>query len=177
MVAPCSGRGHVQGHVRGDFIERERRDQKMNRVGVDPFRELAETSERLNRMIERAAATGHDGNEVMTRADWIPPVDIIEREDQFLIKAELPEVMKNDVKVTVEDGVLTLQGERKQQYAEDGHRLHRSERAYGRFVRSFSLPDQIDESRVRAEHKDGMLTISLPKAKHAKPKVIEVKVS
>ncbi|HEX2056118.1 MAG TPA: Hsp20/alpha crystallin family protein [Nitrospiraceae bacterium] len=149
----------------------------MNQVRFDPLRELAEMTERLNRMIGRAAATGQDGNDVMTRTDWTPPVDIIEGEDQFLIKAELPEVKKNDVKVTVANGVLTLQGERKEPHVGNGHRFHRSERSYGRFARSFSLPDQIDESKVRAEHKDGMLTISLPKSKHAKPKTIEVKVS
>ena len=149
----------------------------MDLVRFDPLRELAEMSERLNRMFGRAAGADHDGKEVMTQADWTPPVDISESEEEFLIKAELPEVKKNDVKVTLANGILTLQGERKEQHREDGHRIHRSERSYGRFVRSFSLPNVIDETKVRAEYKDGVLSLRLPKAKHAKPKAIEVKMS
>lgn len=141
----------------------------------DPFRELEEVSDRLNRMFARPA-TRTNGKETMTVADWAPTVDISETEGEYQIKAEIPDVKKEDVKVTVEDGILTIQGERKQEKEEKGKRYHRIERSYGSFVRSFSLPDVIDEEKVKAEFKDGVLSLHLPKSEKAKPKAIEVKV-
>ncbi|HMU30365.1 MAG: Hsp20/alpha crystallin family protein [Nitrospira sp.] len=148
-------------------------------VRWDPFRELEEMSDRLNRMITRpgAAQTATQGKEVMTVADWAPTVDISETEAEYAIKAELPEVKKEDVKVTVEDGVLTLQGERKQEKEDKGKKYHRIERSYGRFVRSFTLPDTVDESKVKAEYTDGVLHLHLPKSEKAKPKQIDVKIA
>ncbi|MBP8154901.1 MAG: Hsp20/alpha crystallin family protein, partial [Nitrospira sp.] len=90
---------------------------------------------------------------------------------------ELPEVKKDDVKVTVEDGVLTIQGERKQEKEDKGTKYHRIERSYGRFVRSFTLPDSVDESKVKAEYVDGVLLLHLPKSEKAKPKQIDVKIA
>jgi HSP20 family protein len=148
-------------------------------VKWDPFRELEEMSERLNRMIARPSsnqAVGQ-GREVMTVADWTPTVDISETEAEYAIKAELPEVKKEDVKVTVEDGVLTIQGERKQEKEEKGKKYHRIERSYGRFVRSFTLPDTVDEGKVRAEYAEGILNLHLPKSEKAKPKQIDVKIA
>ena len=141
----------------------------------DPFRELEEVSDRLNRMFARPA-TRTNGKETMTVANWAPTVDISETDGEYQIKAEIPDVRKEDVKVTVEDGVLTIQGERKQEKEEKGKRYHRIERSYGSFVRSFSLPDVIDEEKVKAEFKDGVLSLHLPKSEKAKPKAIEVKV-
>jgi HSP20 family protein len=141
----------------------------------DPFRELEEVSDRLNRMFARPA-TRTNAKETMTVADWAPTVDISETDGEYQIKAEIPDVKKEDVKVTVEDGVLTIQGERKQEKEEKGKRYHRIERSYGSFVRSFSLPDVIDEEKVKAEFKDGVLSLHLPKSEKAKPKAIEVKV-
>jgi HSP20 family protein len=141
----------------------------------DPFRELEEVSDRLNRMFARPS-TRTNGKETMTVADWTPTVDISETDGEYQIKAEIPDVKKEDVKVTVEDGVLTIQGERKQEKEEKGKRYHRIERSYGSFVRSFSLPDVIDEEKVKAEFKDGVLSLHLPKSEKAKPKAIEVKV-
>lgn len=148
-------------------------------VRWDPFRELEEMSDRLNRMITRPGAgpSAAQGKEVMTVADWAPTVDISETEAEYAIKAELPEVKKEDVKVTVEDGVLTLQGERKQEKEEKGKKYHRIERSYGRFVRSFTLPDSVDESKVKAEYTDGVLHLHLPKSEKAKPKQIDVKIA
>lgn len=148
-------------------------------VRWDPFRELEEMSDRLNRMITRpgAAQPAGQGKEVMTVADWAPTVDISETDAEYAIKAELPEVKKEDVKVTVEDGVLTLQGERKQEKEEKGKKYHRIERSYGRFVRSFTLPDTVDESKVKAEYTDGVLHLHLPKSEKAKPKQIDVKIA
>jgi HSP20 family protein len=121
-------------------------------------------------------ARRESGREAMTVADWAPTVDITEDDKEYLIKAEIPEVDKKDVKVTVQEGVLTLQGERKQEKEEKGKKFHRIERSYGSFVRSFALPDDVSEDKLKAEFKDGMLLVHLPKAEKPKPKAIEVKV-
>lgn len=149
----------------------------MTLVRWDPFRELEDMSERLNRVFTRPALRTSGGKEHLTVADWIPTVDISETDEEYLIKAELPEVKKEDVKVTVEDGVLTLYGERRQDKEEKGTRFHRVERSYGSFVRSFTLPESIDEGGVRADYKDGVLNLHLPKTEKVKPKAIEVKVA
>lgn len=146
-------------------------------VRWDPFRELEEVSDRLNRMFARPATRTVNGKETMIVADWTPSVDISETEGEYQIKAEIPDVKKEDVKVTLEDGVLTIQGERKQEKEEKGKKYHRIERSYGSFVRTFSLPDVIDEDKVKAEFKDGVLNLHLPKSEKAKPKAIEVKVA
>src|SRR5205085_10902516 len=119
---------------------------------------------------------GH-GREEIALADWMPVADITEDEKEYLIRAELPDLKKEDVKVTVENGVLTISGERKFEKEEKKKKYHRVERAYGRFVRSFTLPDDADANGVKAEFKDGMLTVHLPKNEKAKPKQIEVKVA
>ena len=148
----------------------------MTLVRWDPFRELEDMSDRLNRMFARPALRSN-GKETMTVADWMPTVDISETDGEYLIKAELPEVRKEDVKVTVEDGVLTIQGERRQEKEEKGKRYHRVERSYGSFVRSFSLPESVEEGGVKAEYKDGVLNLHLPKTEKVKPKAIDVKVA
>jgi HSP20 family protein len=150
----------------------------MTLVRWDPFRELEEMSDRLNRMFSRPALPRTNGNdkETMIVADWVPSVDVSETDGDYQIKAEIPDVKKEDVKVTVEEGVLTIQGERKQEKEEKGKKYHRVERSYGRFVRSFTLPDLVDEEKVKAEFKDGVLNLQLPKSEKAKPKAIEVAV-
>jgi HSP20 family protein len=114
--------------------------------------------------------------EALTVAEWAPLVDIVEDDKQYLIKAELPEVTKDDVKVTVQDDVLTITGERTLEKEEKGKKYHRVERAYGRFGRSFTLPEDADGNGVVAEYKDGVLKVHLPKAEKAKPKTVEVKI-
>lgn len=141
----------------------------------DPFRELEEMSDRLNRMVTRPG-TRTNGKESLTVADWMPTVDISETAGEYVIQAELPEVKKDDVKVTLEEGVLTIQGQRRQEKDEKTTKYHRIERSYGTFVRSFSLPDQVNESGVKAEFKDGVLNLHIPKSEKAKPRAIEVKV-
>ena len=103
-------------------------------------------------------------------------MDISEDDKEFLIKAELPEVKKEDVKVTVKEGVLTIRGERKSEKEEKGKKYHRMERFYGSFERSFTLPDEIEAGQITSEYKEGVLTVRLPKNPSAKPKSIEVKV-
>jgi HSP20 family protein len=127
-------------------------------------------------MFSRPALPQANGKETMIIADWVPSVDVSETDGEYQIKAEIPDVKKEDVKVTLEDGVLTIQGQRKQEKEDKGTKYHRVERAYGSFVRSFTLPDLVDEQKVKAEFKDGVLNLQLPKSEKAKPKAIEVTV-
>jgi|SRR5688572_18606994 HSP20 family protein len=143
----------------------------------DPFREWDELGERFNRILGRGHSARELGREAMTVADWMPTVDIAEDETEYLIKAEIPEVDKKDVRVTVQEGVLTIQGHRKQEKEEKGKRFHRVERAYGSFVRSFALPENVAENQVRAEFKDGMLLVHLMKGEKPQSKAIEVQVA
>ncbi len=142
-------------------------------AGFPMFREMEETLDRLNRFFARP--NGNKENLIVT--DWTPTCDIQETDGEYLIKAELPEVKKEDVKVTVENGVLTLQGERKLEKEEKGKKFHRIERAYGTFLRTFTVPADADEAKVLAEFKDGMLQVHIPKTEKPRPKAIEVKVS
>jgi HSP20 family protein len=113
----------------------------------------------------------------MTIHDWSPSVDVSETDKEYLIKVELPGVDKQDVKVSIHEGVLTIQGERKLESEEKNKKYHRVEREYGRFARSFVLPENVDETSVGASHKDGLLNVTLGKVEQAKPKAIEVKVA
>jgi len=125
----------------------------------------------------RAMGLPVSGNqELITTGDWTPRVDISEDENEFLIKAEIPEVKKEDVKVSVDNRVLTIQGERNQEKEEKGKKIHRIERFYGRFLRSFTLPENVDESKIKATFKDGILNLQIPKTAQVKPKTTEVKV-
>ncbi len=125
----------------------------------------------------RAMGLPRSGNqEVIATGDWAPRVDIAETDKAFEIKAEIPEVNKEDVKVTIDNGVLTIRGERKQEKEEEGKKFHRIERYYGSFTRSFTLPDNVDENKIKASFKDGMLNLQILKTEVAKPKAIEVKV-
>ena len=144
----------------------------------NPLRDMDEIFDRFNRSFSRLPAPRGEGNqELMTIADWAPTVDVSETDDEYLIKVELPEVRKEDVKVTIHDGVLTLQGERKLEREEKNKKYHRVERAYGSFARSFTLPENVDDNNVKARNKDGMLYLHLGKTEEAKPKSIEVKVA
>lgn len=110
-------------------------------------------------------------------SDWTPLVDVSEDASEYLIKLELPEVRKEDLKVNVEDGVLTIKGERHFEKEENGKRYHRIERAYGAFARSFTLPEDGDPSRVNAKFKNGLLEVQIGKDEKAKPKAIEIKIA
>ena len=142
----------------------------------DPFKELEEMEKRLATLFGRVPLRSEGEKEAMTVAEWSPLVDITEDEKEYLIKAEVPEVKKEDVKLTIQDNVLSISGERKYEKEEKGKKYHRVERAYGSFMRSFTLPEDADGSKVSAEYKDGVLKVHLPKSEKAKPKAIEVKV-
>ncbi len=142
-----------------------------------PWKELEEMEKRLSTLFGRPPMKADGDKEAMTVAEWSPLVDISEDEKEYLVKAELPEVKKEDVKLTVQDNVLSITGERKYEKEEKGKKYHRVERAYGSFMRSFTLPEDADGSKVSAEYKDGMLKVHVPKSDKAKPKSIEVKVA
>jgi len=112
----------------------------MNLVKWDPFRELEDVTNRLNRIFGQSLARSESGQNMLAVADWAPSVDISETDSEYLIKGEIPGVKKEDVKVTIQDGMLTIQGERKQEKEEKGKKFHRIERSYGSFVRSFRVP-------------------------------------
>jgi HSP20 family protein len=139
----------------------------------DPWREIADKFDRYTREVGQPWA---GSQEVIATGDWAPRVDIAETDEAFLIKAEIPEVNKEDVKVTVDNSVLTFRGERKQEKEEKNKKIHRVERFYGSFTRSFTLPDNVDESKIDASFKDGMLILTIPKTEETKPKVIDVKI-
>ena len=145
---------------------------------LDPFRELEEMERRFATLFGRVPARRVDGREeTMTVFEWAPLVDIVENEHEYLIKAELPEVKREEVKVTVQDGTLTIAGERTIEKEEKDKKYHRIERAYGHFARSFALPEDADPTRIRAEFKDGVLNVHVAKAEHARPKRVEVEVA
>jgi len=142
----------------------------------DPFKEMEEMQERLARMFDLSPLRSNVGQELMSARDWAPLVDISEDDQEYLIKAELPEVKKNDVKVSVEHGMLHLSGERKREEETKTKKLHRFERSYGRFIRSFALPYDVNASRVSADFKEGLLKVHVPKDENVTPKAIEIKV-
>lgn len=143
----------------------------------DPFKELEDMERRLSAWFGRPLRRLEGEKEALTVAEWSPLVDIEESDKEYLIKAELPEVKKEEVKLTVQDDVLTISGERKGEKEEKGKKYHRVERCYGSFMRSFTLPEDADGTKVSAEYKDGVLRVHLPKSEKAKPKAIEVKVA
>ena len=143
----------------------------------NPFKELENMEKRLSGYLGRPGARTESGKEAMTVAEWSPRVDITEDDKEYVIKADLPDVKKEDIKLTVLDNVMSISGERKYEKEEQGKKYHRVERSYGSFMRSFTVPDDADASKVSAEYKDGVLNAHLPKSEKANQKSIEVKVS
>lgn len=142
----------------------------------DPFRELEEVSARLNRLMGQPGARAADSGQ-MTVADWTPAIDVTETDAEYLIKADLPAVKKEDVAVEIRDGVISVRGERQQEKEEKGKRLHRVERSYGVFERRMGVPADVDPTKVAAEFKDGVLQVHLPKSPTSRPQAVAVKIS
>ena len=145
-------------------------------VRCEPFRDLLTTQREFDRLFKEAFSPMSGETEVSTRS-WAPPVDIYETEDAIVLKAELPGIDPKDVEVRVEDNTLYLKGERNYEKEVNEQNYHRIERSYGSFARSFSLPNSIDAEKVKAEYKDGMLTLTMPKREEAKPKTIKIDVT
>lgn len=144
----------------------------------NPMQPMTNFERGLNQFFGRMLPEiSNNGDDSLSAAAWEPLADITEDEKEYLVKAELPEVRKEDVKVTVEDGVLRISGERKLEKEEKGKKYHRIERSYGSFLRAFTLPEGADSGHVSADFKDGVLWVHLPKTDKAKAKAIEVKVA
>ena len=148
----------------------------MAMVRWEPLRDLLTTQREFDRLLKEAFSPLSGETEVSTRS-WAPPVDIYETEDAIVLKAELPGMDPNDVEVRVEDNTLYLKGERKYEKEVKEQNYHRVERSYGSFARSFSLPNSISTDKVRAEFKDGLLTLTMPKREESKPKTIKIDVT
>ena len=145
----------------------------MNVIRWDPFGGMDEMFSRFPTMFERWARLTGSGEKGV---EWSPSADISETDQEYLIRASLPAVKKEDVTVTVEDGMLTLSGQRRQQDERKDEKFHKVESFYGSFSRSFSLPEGTDPSAIRAESKDGVLTIHVPKVKAQAKKPTTIKV-
>ena len=145
-------------------------------VRWEPFRDIVTTQQDLNRLFNEIFPRRLSGEELSTYT-WAPSVDIYEKDDELMLQADLPGVDPKDVEIRIEDGTLYLKGERKQQKEVKEEDYHRVERCYGAFARSFSLPGSIDEAKVKAEFKDGQLTLTMPKHEEAKPKTIKILAS
>lgn len=141
----------------------------------DPFRELEDMQSRLTSVLGRRSQQEDGNKESIAATQWTPLVDVVEDEKEYVITAELPEIQKNDIKLSVENGMLVLSGERKFKKEENGRKYRRIERAYGTFVRTFTLPDDADSANVNAQFKDGVLAVHIAKRESARPKLIEVK--
>jgi len=143
----------------------------------DPFRELEELQHRYGNIFGRSPVKKEgEKQEALTVSDWTPLVDIVEDNKEYLIKAEIPGLNKEDIKVGVQDDVLTISGERKYEKEEKDKKFHRIERAYGSFARSFTIPEDSDGEKVQADFKDGILKVHLPKSEKPKTKRFHVPV-
>jgi len=152
----------------------------MTLVRWDPFREFAQLQDRLNRVFNDAYSRGSLATDegLMTTGSWVPPVDIYQNGDhELVIKAELPDMTREDIDITVDNGTLSIKGEKKLSTEVREDQFHRMERRYGIFSRSFSLPQTVDANKVAAEYKQGVLTVRLPLREEAKPRSIKVDVA
>jgi len=146
------------------------------------LREMEEAQNRFNRyrflgeFPNRMGNVGNGEPHSLAVADWSPEIDISQDDHEYLLKADLPEMKKDEVRVTVEDGILSVSGERKSEKEDHKRKFHRIERSYGNFRRSFTLPEDADGSKVTADFRDGVLKVHLPTTVIAKSKAIAVKV-
>ena len=143
----------------------------------DPFKDLLSLQDRMNRLFDESVRNVKPGDEALSSAIWSPAVDIYETDDEVVVKAELPEVDQKDIDIQIENNTITLRGERKFNKETKKENFHRIERAYGSFSRSFTLPGVIDQEKIRADYKDGILKISMPKREETKPKQIKVAIT
>ena len=145
-------------------------------VRWDPIRDMAALQDRVNRIF--ADAYRRDNDELMTQGAWAPAVDIFETEGhELVLKAELPDVTREDIALKVENNTLTISGQKKMDPQVREEQYHRVERSYGPFSRSFTLPPTVDTNAIGAEYKNGVLTVRLPLREEAKPKQIQVQVN
>ena len=152
----------------------------MTLVKWNPARELLNIEREFNKLFntfnQRFGFDDSTMNEELENAVWSPLTDISENKDQYILKLDLPGVSKENLKLNFHDGELIISGERKQEKEDKDSKYHRIERTYGKYYRSFTLPQTIQADKINAEFKDGQLTITVPKSEEAKPKELEIKV-
>jgi HSP20 family protein len=141
---------------------------------TDPFRELASLQERMNRIFDDTLAGASRREDEPLAATWTPPVDVLERRDRIVLTAELPGFTEEQIRLRFEDGVLTLDGERRFEKEGEEARYHCVERSYGRFSRAFRLPVNVDEERISATFVNGLLVVELPKRDEVQPRSIRI---
>jgi len=146
----------------------------MRVIKWEPFRDVDDVFDRF--LAETMRRWPRQTSEGRAAQEWAPAADVSETDSEYLIKADLPEVRKDEVSITVQDGVLTLSGERRQEKREETERLHRIERAYGSFARRFALPENADEQGIRAESRDGVILIHIPKQKVVQPQPRQIAI-
>ncbi|MCE3284766.1 MAG: hypothetical protein K0R70_1022 [Steroidobacteraceae bacterium] len=137
----------------------------------EPFREMDDLLKGFSPLFGRLPTRPHEGD-----AEFVPPADVVERDKEYLVKVDLPDVHKDDVKVLFDDGVLTIKGERKIEKEVKGEKVHRTERYFGMFERSFALPDDVEVKGIRAESKDGVLIVTLPRVAVEKPRPLAITI-
>ena len=145
-------------------------------VRWESFRDLITLQDRMNRMFDERFGRVQAGDINMVTGAWSPAVDIYETDNNIIVKAELPEMKEKDIDIRLENDTLTLKGERKFEKETREENYHRVERAYGAFSRSFTLPTSVDQDKISAEYKDGVLKITLPKKVETKSKQIKVNI-
>jgi HSP20 family protein len=146
----------------------------MDLVRWNPWKEMVSLRERMNRMFEDSLFRPERHEDGLGLGAWSPAVDMFEKDDKVVIKAELPGLDKKDVSLDLQNGVLTLKGERKHENEVKEENFYRREMSYGKFVRSFSLPVDVDADNIKAEFQNGLLTVEVPKPEEHKPKQIKV---
>jgi HSP20 family protein len=146
----------------------------MSLIKWSPIRDLLSIQDEMNKLFDERLDR-FSGGELQSRV-WQPLVDIYEEEDKFVIKAEIPEVKKEDISINLENNVLTIKGERKMEKEEKKENYHRAERFYGMFQRSFTLPGIVDQDKIKANLENGVLTLEIPKKEEVKPKKIEINI-
>ena len=145
--------------------------------GSDPLKDLLDLQREMNCVFDASLGRSARGETALTEAVWAPAVDIYDQKDNLVIKADLPGMTQKDIDVSVEDDILCIKGEKKKEHEEKRDDTYRLERAYGYFERSFTLPGNVDATKIKASYKEGVLELSLPKKEEAKPKQIKVNIN
>lgn len=143
----------------------------------EPFKDLISIQERMNQLFDDTFSARPQGAEEFSKGIWSPPVDIYETSSNVVLKAEIPGMSQDDIEIKIEDNTMVLKGERKFEKESQDETYYRIERSYGTFVRSFTLPNSVDQDGVRATYELGVLKIVMPKKEEKKPKSIQVEVS
>jgi HSP20 family protein len=144
--------------------------------GLNPFVELENLQREMNRLFDFSFFKGTDEDSSLWKSQWAPAIDVFDSKDSLVIKADLPGLNKDEIDVSIQDNILTIRGEKKQEFKNKENNYLRSERFYGIFHRAIALPAEVDRAKIQASFKDGVLELTLPKSEESKPKQIKIDV-